>query len=243
MITEVEDFSKRKQRWDSNMKEYPVYSPQLATYELEVENLLGLLGEKRSGLVLDIGCGFGNIDVLLAQKTDFQIIGCDISDFAVSRARANVANASLDSRITIEDGDVYNLKYPDSYFDIVISFGYTSAATYKGAQGEVARVLKPGGLLVCDFVNPSSIYKIYQLPKRWNKFRKEEGKYYNILTANAIEKYFSNYNFQFISQKFFNTYPPLGFVPENYLILFEKSAGRFLNRFLGRVRIVCFQKV
>lgn len=224
------------------MQDYAVGSSRLATYELEAEKVLSMLGNKKDGRLLDIGCGFAEVDILLAKNSNFLITACDISDVALLRARRNVQNSQLEERIKIEQADVYHLPYPDNFFDVVTSFGYTSAATYKGVQGEVARVLKPGGLLVCDFINLLCLYKIKEVPIRWRKLTHEEGKYYNILTARGIREYFARYNFHVMSQGFFNTYPPVDFVSAKFLILFEKTIGRVLNKVLGRVRLVCFQK-
>lgn len=237
-----ETLHQRKQKWEAIMQEYAVGASRLATYQLEAEKVLEMLGDKKEGRLLDIGCGFAEVDILLAKKSNFFITACDISDVALTRARRNVQNSQLTARIKIEQADVYHLPYPDNFFDVVTSFGYTSAATYKGVQGEVARVLKPGGLLICDFINLLCLYKAKEVPVRWRKLTREEGKYYNILTTDGIKKYFEKHNFYFISQRFFNTYPPVDFVSSKFLILFEKTIGRVLNRVLGRVRLVCFKK-
>lgn len=238
-----EDISVRKDKWEKYAHVVDTTSSsKRATFELTAQYTIDLLGERRSGVLLDIGCGFGEIDVLLAQNTNFEIIGCDVSKKCVSIARKNAELSGMERRIKIEEGDVYKLVYPDNYFDVIVSFGYVSAATYKGAQSEVARVLKPGGLLICDFINSLSIYKITNLPRRWRKLINEEGKHYNTATLQGISEYFSRYNLQLVSQMLFNSYPPINFLPAECLILFDKSIGRALNKILGRVRLVCFQK-
>jgi len=125
---------------------------------------------------------------------------------------------------------------------VIVSFGYVSAATYKGVQGEVARVLKPGGLLICDFINYLSLYKIASLRRGWGKLVREEGKHYNTITKRGIRDYFSRYNLELVSQTLFNTYPPVNFLPSGFFIFFDKTIGRVFNKALARVRLVCFQK-
>lgn len=233
----------RKTKWDAYAEIIDTTTPsKRATFDLTVQHALGMLGDKREGSLLDIGCGFGEIDVLLAKQTSFKITGCDISDKCIDGARKNVNKAGMENRICIEKGDVYKLKYPDNYFDVIVSFGYTSAATYKGVQGEVARVLKPGGILICDFINYLCLYKIMRLQVGWNKMIREEGKYYNIATVKGMKEYFARHNLNFISQSLFNTYPPLDFLSKGAMIFFERSIGSIFRRVLGRVRLVCFQK-
>jgi len=239
----VEDITMRKEKWERYARVVDTASSsKRATFALTAEHTLDILGDRRNGRMLDIGCGFGEIAILLADRTKFNIIGCDISKECVARARENVKNAGHEDRISIEEADVFRLPYPDNYFDVIVSFGYASPATYKGAQGEVARVLKPGGLLICDFINYLSLYKIASLRGRWRKLMREDGKHYNTITKKGISDYFLKYNLQFVSQVLFNTYPPLNFLPANSMVLFDKTIGMFLNKILARVRIVCFQK-
>lgn len=234
----------RKAKWDEYAGIVNTASAsKRATFELTTEHAVKMLGRKRDGLLLDIGCGFGEIDLLLAEQTSFKITGCDISDKCIDGARENVNKAGMENRICIEKGDVYSLKYQDNYFDVIVSFGYTSAATYKGVQGETARVLKPGGILICDFINYLCLYKIMRLPGRWNKMVREEGKHYNIATVSGIREYFGRFNLRLKSHTLFNTYPPLNFFPKEALIFFERSIGTIFRDILGRVRLVCFQKV
>jgi len=214
-----------------------------ATFTLTAAHALDLMGARREGIMLDVGCGFGENDILLAQNTNFQIIGCDVSKRCVDIAMENIKSCGMEKRIKIEEGDVFHLAYPDNYFDVVVSFGYVSAATYKGAQSEVARVLKPGGLLICDFVNLLCLYKIVNVPLRGRRLISEKGKHYNILTARGIAEYFGRHQLKFVSQRLFNSYPPVNFLPSEFLIFFDRTAGRILNKVLGRVRIVCFQKI
>lgn len=239
-----EDIILRKTKWEKYAKVVDTESSsKKATFSLTADNVVKLLGARRDGLMLDVGCGFADMDVLLARYTNFRIIGCDISGECVSRARDNVKRAGLEGKVKIEEGDVFRLPYPSNYFDAVVSFGYASAATYKGAQAEVSRVLRPGGLLVCDFINYLSLYKIINLPGKWKKLINEEGKNYNDATVRGISNYFRRYNLHYISQKLFNTYPPVNFLPPGALILFDKSIGRIASKILGRVRLVCFEKV
>ncbi len=236
----TKDFKKRKQKWEEKSRNYRLNSSREATFILTVKNTLKLLGNRKKGRVLDVGCGFGEIDILLAQNTDFNITGCDISGIAVKTAQENIKKAGLNRRIKIEKGDVYHLKYPSKSFDVVLSFGYVSAATYPGVQKEIARVLKPGGVLICDFINCLSFYKLLSTFKR--VLKKQEIPYYVSLAG--IRREFKKANLTLASQCLFNIYPPINIVSNSQIFIsFENIIGKIFKKFLGRVRLVKFQKI
>lgn len=237
-MTKPENYIKRKQKWEEKSREYRLNSAREATFILTVKNTLEFLKNKKEGRLLDIGCGFGEIDVLLAQNTNFDIIGCDISDIALKAAQNNIKRVGLTHRIKIEEGNVYGLKYPNEFFDVILSFGYVSAATYPGVQKEIARVLRPGGILICDFINCLSLYKVFATFRRI--LQKKVPYYISLL---GIRREFEKEGLYFTEQVFFNTYPPLNLkLSPEIFIFFENTIGRILNKFLGRVRLVKFAK-
>jgi len=231
----------RYQKWEKKAKIFKIDNVRKATFILTVENVLKILKGKKEGIVLDVGCGFGDIDVLLARKTNFKIIAIDISDTVLESAREKVQQEGFEHRIKVERGDIYNLDYPDNYFDIIFSFGYTSAASYSRVSREVARALKPGGMLILDYINHHSLYKICSLPKRYRINKKGELYSFNL---SGIKKHFQEVGLNFVENIFFNTYPPIlnNILPVDFYVLFEKTIGRLFKRILGRVILVCFKK-
>lgn len=235
-MIDFENYQKRKQKWERKQVGCVINSARRATLALTLKNTLELLDGKRRGRLLDIGCGFGEIDILLAKNTDFEITGFDISKAAIDAAKENVKKAGLEDRIKIEEGDIFNLKYPDGYFDAAVSFGYVSAATYPGAQKEIARFLKPGGILICDFINCLSFYKFFGSLRRIIS-----GDSYYYFSLSGIRREFEKEGLIFREQRFFNTYPPLNLsLSPQVFLAFENTLGRLFKNFLARVRLVCF---
>jgi len=226
----------RQEKWDKYFENYKVNNARLATFQLTAENALKILKNRRTGKVLDIGCGNGLIDIVLAKNSKFEITGCDISGKAISEAKEKASKAGVS--IVFEEEDAYALDYPNNYFDVILSFGYSAAATYERARKETYRVLKPGGLFVCDFINHRSLYKLLFFPKNLILG------YAKLKEVSEIKNKFKKDNFEFVSMHSFNTFPPVfgKIIPPKIYILFERVIGSLLKSVLGRTLLFCFKK-
>lgn len=113
--------------------------------------LVRQLPEFDSPACLDLACGNGDITLLLAEKYPrARIMGLDISEPMLAKARARFAS---DSDICFINGDIMQTGFSDACFDLVtVGYGLRNAPDLQGAMAEIARVLKPGGVLaVLDF--------------------------------------------------------------------------------------------
>jgi SAM-dependent methyltransferase len=99
-------------------------------------------------VVLDVGSG-GGIDTILAAKRvgpAGKAIGLDFVDAMIDRARANAAEAGVDSWTEFLHGEMEQIPLPDASADVVISNGVLNLSARKSrALAEIFRVLKPGG--------------------------------------------------------------------------------------------------
>ena len=100
--------------------------------------------------VLDIGCGLGGADVVLArQHAAGQVVGIDIEEPLVLRARQIVADAGLSDAVDIQLVEPGPLPFAADSFDIVFSKDSIIHIPDKPAfYKDVLRILKPGGVFV-----------------------------------------------------------------------------------------------
>jgi 2-polyprenyl-6-hydroxyphenyl methylase/3-demethylubiquinone-9 3-methyltransferase len=93
-------------------------------------------------VLLDIACGGGLLAPRLVGK-GYRHVGVDISPRTLSEAKRH--------GVTVLRGDVQRLPVADASVDVVVAGEiFEHVADLAGVVREVARVLRPGGLLVCD---------------------------------------------------------------------------------------------
>jgi SAM-dependent methyltransferase len=95
--------------------------------------------------VLDVACGTGVVAVTAA-RAGAQVTGLDLTPELLQRARENAELAGVE--IKWYEGDVEQLPFPDSSFELVLSqFGHMFAPKPDVAIAEMLRVLRSGGTI------------------------------------------------------------------------------------------------
>jgi ubiquinone/menaquinone biosynthesis methyltransferase len=131
--------------------------------------LVAALPERAAPVCVDLGCGTGDVALLLAERyPGGAVTGVDISAPMLERARARNRFRNL----RLESGDMCALPFPAGSVDIVTgSYALRNAPELRAALSEVRRVLVPGGVLaVLEFSRPESplLQRVqYLLLRRW----------------------------------------------------------------------------
>ncbi|MBI1316161.1 bifunctional demethylmenaquinone methyltransferase/2-methoxy-6-polyprenyl-1,4-benzoquinol methylase UbiE [bacterium] len=118
--------------------------------------------------ILDVATGTADLALELAKTTGAKVIGVDISKGMLEIGRAKVGKERLNDQIELLYGDSESLPFESDRFDVVTaSFGVRNFQNLEVGLSEMARVLKPGGLLmVLEFSQPQSspfkeLYRFY----------------------------------------------------------------------------------
>lgn len=163
--------------------------------------------------VLDLGCGHGDLTPLLLQEPRLEIVAMDLSRGALAQfsARLDETPCLGGDRLQLVRASVYELPFPDASFDAVVSFGYASAASYEGAEWEVARVLRPGGVAIVDFANPSLYHWLAAPRPTWRWLRRyqspAEAQYH--FGRRGLAEHFGPAGLRLEALRYVNAYPPL----------------------------------
>jgi SAM-dependent methyltransferase len=122
--------------------DFGVVAKTIAAGGQEFIERLGISAGKR---VLDIATGTGNLAIPLA-RAGCVVTGVDIAPNLLVQARERAAAEGL--AVQFDEGDAEALPYADASFDAVVTmFGAMFAPRPELVAAEMARVLKPGGLL------------------------------------------------------------------------------------------------
>jgi ubiquinone/menaquinone biosynthesis C-methylase UbiE len=93
--------------------------------------------------ILEIGCGTGNTARFIHSLTSANIVGIDIDDAMIVKAKKTTSKNQQKLKFMIGSGD--NIPFDDNSFDVIISEGTTFFMETKKALKEYYRVLKPTG--------------------------------------------------------------------------------------------------
>src|SRR5689334_6217404 len=115
---------------------------------VEIALLSRLIKLPRGGLVLEIGCGYGNaLKSLAAAAHAKTLIGCDINESALHRA-VEWGNAP---RFLLAAADAAHLPFADKSIDLIFDFGTLyHVKNQRGSLLEIERVLTSEGVLVYE---------------------------------------------------------------------------------------------
>ena len=129
--------------------------------------------------VLDIGCGLGGLDEVLAGEFGAKVTGIDVGALIVKLGQERIAKSGLGDKIEIKLVEPGPLPFPDASFDVVFGKDAWLHIPDKAAFfAEVGRVLKPGGIVTCgDWMKSPGPYS-----EDMRYFFKMEGLTYNLVT-------------------------------------------------------------
>ena len=164
----------------SDQESYLLYLMHVVTYKYS----LGYVTGKK---VLDYGCGSGYGTALISDACS-QIFGVDVSAEAIAHATGHFSAPNLSYR-EIKQAEVAPLPFPDSSFDVVLSFQVIEHVKDVSAYlREIERVLAPAGCVL--IATPDRSSRLFSFQKPWNMWHLRE--YTQSQFYDELASHFSN---------------------------------------------------
>jgi SAM-dependent methyltransferase len=141
----------------------------MPSYRAMFTTLIDQMDPRPGEKILDVGCGSGALDRLLAKRLGGAnpITAIDANRFWLAEAAALAAEEGLAGAIRFEPGNAEALPFPDASFDCVFSVTVIEECDADHAIAEMARVARPGGRI-------GVIVRAIDLPQWWNLDLPEE---------------------------------------------------------------------
>ena len=97
--------------------------------------------------ILDIGCGPGMQTIKLAKLSDGEVIGIDIFQQYLDQLQELIEEENLQNRVKAEKQSMFEIKYPEEYFDIIWAEGSIFIIGFEKGLSEWKKYIKPNGYL------------------------------------------------------------------------------------------------
>lgn len=110
------------------------------------------LADRDSQKVIDVATGTGDVAFEIRKAGVPEVVGLDLTPEMIDAAQKK---AKKTDGVTFIVGDGMRMPFEDGTFDAAtISFGLRNMPDYAGAVAEMARVVKPGGKVICLEMTP-----------------------------------------------------------------------------------------
>jgi ubiquinone/menaquinone biosynthesis C-methylase UbiE len=145
-----------EQRWTPEAEARIETDPQWANfkyYAVERRSLdyarEWLRREVAGRTVLDYGCGNGEESLFAARHGASRVVGIDISEVSIRNCRQRAEHEGLARAVDFRVNDGEALEFADDTFDVAMEYGVLHHVELDAAMRELARVLRPGGRMIC----------------------------------------------------------------------------------------------
>ncbi|MHA1975497.1 MAG: class I SAM-dependent methyltransferase [Candidatus Hodarchaeales archaeon] len=150
---------KNRQSWNK-LSEYYQSSTGISLTDIHYapyspgEKKIKIIGDVKGLDVVELGCGGGQIAIVLSKMGANSVTALDISDQQLAHARKLAERENTD--ITFHQGDMEILsEFHDSSFDLIVSVHAISyVSNLQNVFSEISRILRPNGRVVICTIHP-----------------------------------------------------------------------------------------
>ncbi len=195
------DSKNRINKWRTNALESNFWSTSghQKIKSLEAQIISSYLTDLGIQKILELGSGDGVVGCrILNINRDIKTwVFSDLLEECIQVTKKNCH----DKRATFKIIDAHDLNsfFKMSSIECIVSTGYASVASYKEVISPIAKILRPGGFLIADFINHLSIPL---LPKFFHNLMQYRNRNNYHLGPIGIREHFQQYNLRLVNTTF-----------------------------------------
>jgi len=161
--------------WSRYFRAYDILN-ECSAYKVLMACFVEKAAIPKNGLVLDAGCGSGNLSILL-KNNDFRVVGIDFNEYAINIAKHK--NSDIEYKIH----DLREtLPFKNESFECIVSNNVIYALDYDSRErliNELYKVLKPQGICIISSIREG--WNPYRILFEEIKNRKREKGYFKTI--------------------------------------------------------------
>lgn len=146
---------------------------------------------------LDFCCGNGEFALFMA-KCGAEAHGIDISPEGIENCKNNAKREGIQGSCHFEVMDAEAMTFPDNTFDVIVEWGALHHLDYNKGLSELARVLKPGGEIICiEALKHNPFIHLYRKMTMHLRTQWEVEHILSVTQLDETKKYFGHLDSQF----------------------------------------------
>lgn len=200
--------------------------PAFQNAKIRVDRILSLPGVGREAW-LDVGCATGEF-VAQAQRHIGEVVGVELSEFAVQQAKAQYG-------VTVLNGDFLTTELDPGRYDVITAWDFIEHVQDPAATLEkMHRLLRPGGCLILSTGDIASISSRLA-GKFWHLMIPPKHLYF--FSKDTIRTYLERAGFLDINISYPGKYVPLDFIVWKFFAQISSNSGRRVASALERINL------
>jgi len=196
-IQKEKDFHNQSFNQDEN-EEYLGRRKKFYSIDFNIRNTYQnlLLANSPNNTILEYGCGPGSYSFILAQNKAKKVIGIDISEVAIEKAKKTAQEKNLANNTEFIVMNAEELDFNNNYFDMICGTAILHHLDLEKSFKELSRVLKSGGRAI--FIEPLGHNLFINLYRKLTPSMRTEDEHPLLQKdLDKIKKYFPNAKFQY----------------------------------------------
>ena len=135
-------------------------SDNVEFFEMTLSHILSHLKLNSDAKILEVGCGTCTKSIIMANH-GFDLKAIDLSEDVLEKARVKIIENKVQHKISLEQGNVLDLKFEDNSFDCVLVWGVLMhVPELEKAMMDLSRVVKKDGVIIVAENNMFSIQSL-----------------------------------------------------------------------------------